>query len=440
MGSSQVVRAALLATALAPAALAGELELYGFGAARGIGVSGQPPWLEGGFGRLTEGADAPGDSAYTGRALLHAGLDWKPTDTFLLHLHGIARAEPSEAGGERFGVPEAYAVFRPELSATVSLQLKGGLFFPGTSLENPDRLWASPYTITFSALNTWLAEELRLTGLETRLLWSDGRDTLHAGGTAFVANDTLGTLVAWRGWSLSDRFTVVGERLPLPPLGSLQPGGALSVQRDDGTRPIGELDDRLGWMVRGGWERRDRAALQASYFDDRGDRQLYDGEYAWDTRFWVVGGRLEPGGGLTLLGEAMFGNTAMGAPDVVRATDPYGNPDTPPGTTSYPPGATPAFVDTDFATAYAMLSWQRSSLRLSARFDWFRNEDRDGVAEDESEDGNAFTIAAFWTPVERLRIGAEFLTIAAQRPAAAQSWADPNTDAWKATLEARLFF
>ena len=42
--------------------------------------------------------------------------------------------------------------------------------------------------------------------------------------------------------------------------------------------------------------------------------------------------------------------------------------------------------------------------------------------------------------MERLRIGAEFLTIAAQRKAAEQSWADPDTDAWKATLEARLFF
>jgi hypothetical protein len=440
MSSKRVLRVTLLVTALAPAVLAGEIELHGFGAVRGIGVSGQPPWLEGGFGRLTEGADAAGDSTYTGRALLHAGLDWKPSDKFLLHLHGIARAEPSAAGGDRFGVPEAYAVFRPELSSTVSLHLKGGLFFPGTSLENPDRLWASPYTITFSALNTWLAEELRLTGLETRLLWSDGRDTLHAGGTGFVANDTLGTLVAWRGWSLSDRFTVVAERLPLPPLASLQPGGALSAQRDDGTRPIGELDDRLGWMVRGGWDRRDRAALQAAYFDNRGDRNLYDGEYAWDTRFWVVGARLEPGSGVTLLGEAMFGNTAMGVEAAAPGTDPYAYPYPPPTSTTYPPGTTPAFVDTDFATAYAMLSWQRSSLRLSARFDWFRNEDRDGVAEDDSEDGTAFTLAAFWTPVERLRIGAEFLTIAAQRKAAEQSWADPDTDAWKATLEARLLF
>jgi hypothetical protein len=416
MGPGRAARLTLLIAAMAPSVLAGELELHGFGAARGIGVGGQPPWLEGGFGRLTEGADAPGESAFTGRALLHAGLDWKPTDTFLLHLHGLARAEPSAAGGQRLGVPEAYAVFRPGLSPTVSLQVKGGLFFPGTSLENTDRLWASPYTITFSALNTWIGEELRLTGLETRLLWSDGRDTLHAGGTAFAASDTPGALVAWRGWSLGDRLTVVAERLPLPPLASLRPGGSFSAQRDDGTRPIGELDDRLGFMVRGGWERRDRAALQAAYFDNRGDRGLHEGEYAWDTRFWVAGARLEPGGGVTLLGEVLFGRTAMGET------------------------APAAFVDTDFATAYAMISWQRSSLRLSARFDWFRNEERDGVAEDESEDGKALTIAAFWTPVERLRIGAEILTIAAQRPAAAQSGADPDTDAWKATLEARLFF
>jgi hypothetical protein len=193
-------------------------------------------------------------------------------------------------------------------------------------------------------------------------------------------------------------------------------------------------------MVRGGWDRRDRAALQAAYFDNRGDRNLYDGEYAWDSRFWVLGAKLEPGSGVTLLGEAMFGNTAMGAQAAAPGTDPYAYQYPPPTSTTYPPGTTPAFVDTDFATAYAMLSWQRSSLRLSARFDWFRNEDRDGVAEDDSEDGKAFTLAVFWTPVERLRIGAEFLTIAAQRKAAEQSWADPDTDAWKATLEARLFF
>jgi hypothetical protein len=443
MVSRQVVPAILLAGALASALRGGELELHGFGSVRGIGVSGQAPWIEGGFGRLTEGADASGDSTFTGRAKLHAGLDWRPSDQFFLHVHGLARAEPSAAGGDRFGVPEAYAVFRPELSATVSLQLKAGLFFPGTSLENRDRLWASPYSITFSALNSWLAEELRLTGLEGRLLWSDGRDTLHAGGTGFVANDTLGTLVAWRGWSFGDRFTVIGERLPVPPLASLRPSGVFSVQRSDGTRPIGELDHRVGWMVRGGWERRDRFVLQAAYLDNRGDRNLYAGEYAWDTRFWVFGARLEPGAGITLLGEAMLGNTTMGPRAGAPGGGPYRSPYDPGADGGgYPagPATGAAFVDTDFATAYAMLSWQRSAVRLSARFDWFRNKDRDGVAEDDGEHGKAFTLAAFWTPVEHLRLGAELLGVYADRPAAGQSWADPDTDAWKATLEARVLF
>jgi len=436
----QVVSAMALGAALAPAALAGELELHGFASVRGIGVGGQPAWIEGGFGRLTEGADAPGDSGLTGRAKLHAGLDWKPSDKFYLHLHGIARAEPSAAGGDRFGVPEAYAVFRPELSPTVALSLKAGLFFPGTSLENTDRLWASPYTITFSALNTWLAEELRLTGLESRILWSDGRDTLHAGGTAFVANDTLGTLIAWRGWSFGDRFTGVGEVLPLPPLASLRPGGVFSVQRDDGTRPIGELDDRLGWMARGGWERRGRAALQAAYLDNRGDRSLYAGEYAWHTRFWAFGAKLEPGAGLTLVGEVMLGHTGMGHEAGTPEGAPYGSPYDPHSAGGYPPDAGAAYVETDFAVAYALLSWQHSAVRLTARFDWFRNEDRDGAAEDLGEDGKALTLAAFWTPVEHLRVGAELLAVAAERRAAAQSWADPDTDAWKATLEARVVF
>ena len=144
MSSMRVLCVTLLVTALAPAVHAGEIELHGFGAVRGIGVSGQPPWLEGGFGRLTVGADAAGDSTYTGRALLQAGLDWKPSDKFLLHLHGLARAEPSAAGGDRFGVPEAYAVFRPELSSTVSLHLKGGLFFRPTPSPSPPSTPGSP--------------------------------------------------------------------------------------------------------------------------------------------------------------------------------------------------------------------------------------------------------------------------------------------------------
>jgi hypothetical protein len=44
------------------------------------------------------------------------------------------------------------------------------MYFPQPSRENVDPLWSSPYTITLSALNTWIGEEVRLTGLEAALV------------------------------------------------------------------------------------------------------------------------------------------------------------------------------------------------------------------------------------------------------------------------------
>ncbi len=448
MGLRHVAWVGVALLALDTAVSAGEIDLHGFGFVRGIGTGGQRAWIEGGFGRLMEGADGAGETAWTGRAKLHLGLDWRPVDKLLVHVHGIARAEPGAAGGERWGVPEAYVQYQPELSATLSMRLRAGLMFPGTSLENPGPLWSSPYTITLSALNTWTAEELRVTGLEARLFWSDGRDTLHVGGTGFVANDTLGTLIAWRGWSMSDRFTVAGEVLPLPPLFSLQDEGAFFRQRDDGTVPIEEIDDHVGWMARAGWERLDRATLQVAYFDNGGDRLLYGGQYSWNTRFWVVGGKLRLGHGFELLAEGIIGNTLMGleVPEEEEYTDPYDNPSPTPNPYPYPyPYPSPptpeiGYVDVDFATAYGLLSWERSPVRVSLRYDWFDNKDRDGTAEDGGEDGTAITLAVFWTPVEHLRLGAEILDLRSQRRAAEQSGADPDTDAWKATLEARVSF
>jgi hypothetical protein len=43
---------------VAPTVSAGDLGLYGFAFAPGIGIGGQS-WIEGGFGGLTKGADSP---------------------------------------------------------------------------------------------------------------------------------------------------------------------------------------------------------------------------------------------------------------------------------------------------------------------------------------------------------------------------------------------
>jgi hypothetical protein len=407
----------LLPTALsAAAARAGELSANGVFAGRGVWVEGRPSWLEAGFGRLTDGADAPSDSALEARGQLQLGLAWEPSPEWRIRAHGVAQGEPSRYAGRRVGLVEGFVQYRPDLTPRLAARLRAGSFFPQTSLENTERLWQSPYTLTLSALNTWTAEEVRLTGLDAVLAWrSDGGDVVELAGAAFAANDTAGALVAWRGFTLGDRLTTHGERLPLPPLASLAPGAEFGEQRA-GTRPFEELDGRPGWQVRALWSGAGGAGLRGAYLDNRGDRALHRGQYAWDTRFGTVGAEV-PLGPWRLIAEGMIGDTGMGpaAPGGPR-------------------------VDVRFRTGYLLASWARGRWRASARVDGFENEDRDGRAEPGQESGWALTVAAFWQPADALRVGAEYLTLRAQRPAAAFSGAEPDTDARRATLELRVRF
>jgi hypothetical protein len=97
-------------------------------------------------------------------------------------------------------------------------------------------------------------------------------------------------------------------------------------------------------------------------------------------------------------------------------------------------------VDVDVRAGYALLTWGSDKLRLSARYDRFRNQDRDGTAEPNGEDGSAFTFAAFFSPRPSLRIGVEYLELDAQRPAAAASGFSADTNGRRGTLELRLLF
>jgi hypothetical protein len=397
-----------------PPLLAGSFEVHGVAAARGLWVEGQPSWLVGGFGRLSEGSVAPGADESAARGQFHLGLDWKPGETWLVHAHAVAHAEPSSNGGERGGLAAGYVQFRPELTPSLALRLQGGILFNHTSLENTGRLWQSPYTLTLSALNTWLAEEVRLGGLDVLAQWGDGRDEIEAGGAAFGGNDTAGTLLAWRGWSFGDRLTSVAERLPLPPLRSFGPGEPFAAQATT-TEPFEELDHRLGWQARARWTRPGVVRLQVAHQRHRGDRLLHDGQYAWETTFTSAGIALGAGRAFTLLAEGAVGDTGMG-----------------------PPGG--PHVETRFSVGYVLGSWTWAGWRISTRYDRFRNEDRDGTAEPDGEHGEAFTVAVMWQPARLLRLGAEYLDVRSQRPAAAYSGADPDTDARRVLVEARLVF
>jgi hypothetical protein len=413
-GSPPVLTLVLLAAArLAPG---GDLSAHAVAAARGLAVESRAPWIDGAFGRLTEGGGTPGFAAMA-RGEAHLGLDWSPSTEVLVRLHATARTEPGAAGGWRAGLAEAFLQYRPELRPSLALRLRAGLLFAPTSRENVDPLWQSPYTLTLSSLNTWIGEEVRLAGLDAAAqLGAPGGSRFELAAMAFGASDTAGALLAWRGWAHGTRLSVAGETLPLPPLPTLAPGGAFADQRDDGTRPVDELDGRVGWHARARWSRDGVGLVQAAWTDNRGDRGLHRGQYAWATRFASVGAEAQAGA-FRLVTEGAFGDTGMGVPGGSR-------------------------VDVRFWAGYVLLSWAGldERLRLTARYDRFRNEDRDGQPEPNDESGQSVTLAGFFSPRPWLRLGLEVLDLRSDRKAAAFSGAPADAGARRAQAELRLRF
>jgi hypothetical protein len=176
-----------------------------------------------------------------------------------------------------------------------------------------------------------------------------------------------------------------------------------------------ELDGRLGWQARARWTRPGSFLLQAAYLDNGGDRELYHGQYSWETRFGQFGGELHLGPSVVLIAEGAMGDAGMGPPQA-------------------------AHVDVRFRVGYLLLSWGGEKARVSVRHDRFENEDRDGTAEPDGESGYAWTVAALWRPHPHVRLGVEFLAVRGDRPAAAYSGANPDTDASHLLGEVRVTF
>jgi len=79
----------------------------------------------------------------------------------------VLRAEPDDRNV--VDALEAYLRYAPASDGDVSWSMKAGAFFPTISLENDDLGWASPYTLTPSAINSWIGDELRTIGGEGKL-------------------------------------------------------------------------------------------------------------------------------------------------------------------------------------------------------------------------------------------------------------------------------
>jgi hypothetical protein len=308
------VACALAALCPAPANAQADLRLFTpdtievTGDVRLVAVDGEQSWVEGGFGKLRSGSDG---GLRIRPELGNASLIWQPQFTWSLSGTIVASVQ----GGERTqaGLSQAYFSLRPMRGAKTAFSGRLGLMWPPVSLEHEGADWHVKDSITPSAINSWIGEEVRPVALEGTMTASFGDHKLRATAAVMAANDTAGTLLTFRGWALHDLTTLAFNRQPLPPLGDpmqdIQPRFThplLNVDRGFARRP--------GYYAKLVWQPPVPLRIELFRYDNRADPEAVDAEmeWGWHTQFDNLGAVADLGSGFTLKAQALAGRTRMG--------------------------------------------------------------------------------------------------------------------------------
>lgn len=309
---------------------------------------------------------------------LRLALDTPLGEVWRLHLDASAWGNGYE---NPVGLTEAYLQFRPYPRNMLRVRMKAGAYHAPVSLENSAAGWASPYTLSYSALNSWLAEELRTLGLETKIDWLGTRAGLpfDVGAVAGVYgwNELAGAALSNGGFILDDRQTPVFDRV-----GRLEgPTGAY-------VEPFRQIDRRAGYY--GGMDLKypGRLVITALHYDNRADPTASDAEshvFAWHTTFNSAGARMEYGAGWTMIAQWLAGRTEIA------------------------PGA--HALEWPFNARYLLLS-KRLTRRhmLSVRYDRFEVDSRNPEA-DGAQSGYAWTAAYVFDPGKDWTVTVEWLRV-----------------------------
>ncbi len=329
-----------------------------------------PSWTDSGRGRTRYGSDVDGEGfeRETKLVLAQLAIELGATLPWEVRAQAQVNVQP-DLDDYRPWLVEAFV--RKEWGvATSGRGLQAGLMGNPFSLEHVGPAWSPQYSISASALNSWLWEEISVAGLE-------GEWWREAGGLRFgmlagagFGPDQLGRLVAVRGWTMGDVLSGVGAEMPLPSGVRTQ----IFDERDD--RPAAYALLTLG-------DARERAALRFGYFDNFGDENVAG---VWNTRFGVVGASFHLHPRFELLVQYLDGEA--------RVRD----------TTN----------DSSLRAWYALLSHHQGRHRVSVRYDSFRLQDVDGGSVT-AEDGEGVTFAWFWQIGLRHQLGFEYVWLDVDR-------------------------
>ncbi|MEI7038090.1 hypothetical protein [Fulvimonas yonginensis] len=396
--------------ALPLAGRAQDLGLHGYLDARLVDAPEQTSWTRGGLGktRYGDGDFAPrfGGAALVGTAQLTPSL---------FALAGVQFQATDRAG---IDVLEAWLRWRPVSTTRWRGSLQIGSFFPPVSLENDAVGWTSPWTLTPSAINSWIGEELRSTGLEARLERRGERGTWELRGALFQRNEPAGNLLAIRGWSLSDLTYGLGSRPREPDAWVVVEEGGEPPRRYDPFRRIGRAWGSYQTLA---WRGVDGARIGLMHYDNHADPGAFapyaggDRLYAWHTYFWSLAATAQTGP-VTWIAQAMDGDTVI---------EPR-------------PGLT---LTTRYRAAFLLAGWSRGVWRPTLRLDHFSTsaplQIPGAVA---GEHGNAVTAALNWRPHDWLRLTLEVLRIDSTRKDNPEYGLPARRDGTQVQLSARLYY
>jgi hypothetical protein len=301
---------------------------------RMVGADAPTSFIDGGLGILRYGDDR--DGLQLGRARL--ALSQELGDFVSLKIDASAWGQHDK---NTLDITEAYFQVHPYPLGDWRARVKLGAFYAPISLENRADGWESPYTLSSSAMDSWVAEELRTIGSEFKLEWlgtHSGHDfDVGAAVGVYCLDQGAGSALADSGFTISDWQSSLFGRVGRPSGVT----GAVDEYR--------QYDNHGGTYEGLDVHYLDRVTLEGLHYDNHANPNADDAldNYAWRTRFDTVGLRAEDDEGWTAIVQWMAGQTFVQPDDV-------------------------GLLGWNFVTRYVLVSKRSGHNTFSVRYDDFR--------------------------------------------------------------------
>jgi len=322
-------------------------------------------YLQGDYGKFRYDA---GNSISLGQLGVQYQLNWQNNWSAILIGNAFADKESSN-----IGLTEGYLQYKGLPSALGwRIKSKVGVFYPHISMENISVAWSTPYTLSSSSMNNWIGEELRNTGINISIeklgKALKSPHTFSVDLSLFQNNDSTGAMLAWHGWTIGSRQTLLQEKLKVQKFPARYK--TLSEQAEN-SDPFIELDNRWGAHLSATWRFQNTFKANIGYYDNNAEEGVVEnGQYTWKTVFSHLGIKYKLAPQVELIGQYMHGNTYMTSPMGVDV------------------------VDVNFDNIFLMIrkKWNKSHVAL--RIEHFNTDDSDNTwGDNNDETGSGITIS-----------------------------------------------